>query len=198
MHPATPTGTRPTIFLDRDGVINLDRAYVHRWEDFEFAPNAVRAMKMLIDAGSQIVVVTNQSGIARGMFSEEQYLALTEMIRNFLLAQGVPLLDVLYCPHHPKGSVPEYAIECTCRKPAPGLLLEAAMRHRIDLSASVIIGDKPSDIFAGRNAGVRYAYLVKSHNKENVSYLAEADAVFDDLYACAQWLLRKDRAAMVG
>lgn len=184
------TQARRTIFLDRDGVINLDKAYVHRWEDFEFAPNAVSAMRRLVQAGYQIVVITNQSGIARGMFSEAQYLALTARIREHLLAEGVPLLDVLHCPHHPQGSVPAYAIDCACRKPAPGLLLEAAQRHGIDLSESVLVGDKPSDIYAGRHAGVRCAYLVKSDNSENVSALDEADAVFDDLHALTHWLLR--------
>ena len=188
--PMMPSVPRPTIFLDRDGVINLDKAYVHRWEDFEFVPHAVEAMRMLVDAGFRIVVITNQSGIARGMFSDAQYVDLTARIRDYLLAEGVPLLDVLHCPHHPKGIVPEYAIECGCRKPAPGLLLEAARRHGIELSQSVLVGDKASDIFAGRNAGVACAYLVKSDNEENVADLKDADAVFDDLYACVRWLLQ--------
>ncbi len=194
----TSSSARRTIFLDRDGVINRDKAYVHRWEDFEFVPNAVSAMKLLVDAGYQIVVITNQSGIARGMFSEDQYLALTARIREYLLAEGVPLLDVLYCPHHPKGTVPEYAVDCACRKPAPGLLLEAAKRHGIDLSVSVLVGDKPSDIFAARNAGVRSAYLVQSDNEENVADLKEADAVFDDLYSCVRWLLNEKLPAIAG
>ncbi len=186
---------RRTIFLDRDGVINVDKAYVHRWEDFEFVPNAVRAMRLLVDAGYQIVVITNQSGIARGMFSEAQYLELTARIREFLLAEGVPLLDVLHCPHHPKGIIPEYAVECTCRKPEPGLLLEAANRHRVELSEAILVGDKPSDIFAGRSAGVRSAYLVKSDNCENVPALESADAVFENLYACVRLLLGHEEHA---
>ncbi len=184
-----------TIFLDRDGVINLDKAYVHRWEDFEFVPGAVSAMQLLVRAGYQIVVITNQSGIARGMFSEAQYLALTSRMREHLLAEGVSLLDVLHCPHHPKGRIPEYAIECACRKPAPGMLQEAATRYAIDLSKAVLVGDKPSDILAGRNAGIGNAYLVKSDNTENVHELKEADAVFDDLYECAKWLLQQHSPA---
>lgn len=181
---------RKTIFLDRDGVINLDKAYVHRWEDFEFVPNAISAMRQLVDAGYRIVVITNQSGIARGRFTEGQYAELTAKMREALLAEGVPLLDVLYCPHHPDGKVREYAIDCSCRKPAPGLLLEAVRRHGIDLSESLLVGDKPSDILAGRNAGVRFAYLVKSDNAENVTDMKEADAAFDDLHACVRWLLQ--------
>ncbi len=181
-----------TIFLDRDGVINLDKAYVHRWEDFEFVPNAIDAMRQLVDAGYRIVVITNQSGIARGMFSEVQYEALTARVREYLAGVGVPLLDVLHCPHHPGGKVREYAIDCACRKPAPGMLLAAAKRHGIDLSRAVLVGDKPSDIFAGRNAGVGYAYIVRSDNEESVPDLKEADATFDDLYACTRWLLEHE------
>ncbi len=179
-----------TIFLDRDGVINLDKAYVHRWEDFEFVPNAISAMRQLVDAGYRIVVITNQSGIARGMFTEDQYAELTARMREALLAEGIPLLDVLHCPHHPEGKVHGYAVQCDCRKPAPGLLLEAVRRHGIDLSESLLVGDKPSDILAGRNAGVRFTYLVKSDNGENVADMKEADAAFDDLHACARWLLQ--------
>lgn len=186
-----------TVFLDRDGVINLDKAYVHRWEDFEFVPKAVAAMKLLVDAGYRIVVITNQSGIARGIFSEAQYLALTAQIREYLLTEGVPLLDVLHCPHHPKGVVPAYAIDCACRKPAPGMLLQAARRHAIDLTQSVLIGDKPADILAGRNAGVSCSYLVKSDNKDNVAKLKEADAVFDNLYDCVVWYLWRNTQVTV-
>ncbi len=187
-----PAFPRRTIFLDRDGVINLDKGYVHRWEDFEFVPDAVNAMRLLVSAGYQIVVITNQSGIARGLFSEEQYLSLTARIREALFVEGIPLLDVLYCPHHPKGIIPRYAIECNCRKPAPGLLLEAARRHCIDLSGAVLVGDKPSDIFAGRNAGIGHAYLVQSDNDESLDQLKEADAVFPDLYSCTRWLVRAE------
>ncbi len=186
---ADTTRAQRTIFLDRDGVINLDKAYVHRWEDFEFVPQALSAMRVLVQAGFHIVVITNQSGIARGMFTEQQYAALTAQMREHLSAEGIPLLDVLHCPHHPEGKVKRYAIECQCRKPAPGLLLQAAERHGIDLSQAILVGDKPSDIFAGRNAGVRSAYLVQSDNRENVASLTAADATFDDLYACVLWLL---------
>ncbi len=149
---SAPRSDRGTIFLDRDGVINLDKAYVHQWEDFEFVPNAISAMHMLVRAGYQLVVITNQSGVARGYFSEEQYLALTARIREFLLTKGVPLLDVLHCPHHPKGSVPEYAVECGCRKPAPGLLLEAARRHGINLSDSWLVTSRQISLQVGMQA----------------------------------------------
>src|SRR5690606_24232500 len=106
---------RKAAFLDRDGVINLDRAYVHQWSDFEFVPGAVDAMRRLREAGYVLVVVTNQSGLARGMYTEAQYQALTEQMRQALAEAGAEVAAVYHCPHHPKGSVAELAVECDCR-----------------------------------------------------------------------------------
>lgn len=183
---------KKTIFLDRDGVINLDNSYVYKWEDFVFVPDAVEAMRMLAGAGYQMVVVTNQSGIARGKYSEDQYLELTNEIRSHLRKEGVPVLGILHCPHHPNGVIRKYAIQCSCRKPQPGLLLEASQSYGIDLYNSILVGDKPSDIYAAKNAGVRFSYLVKSDNQENVSLLDEADAIFNDLFECTKWILERD------
>ncbi|MCV2354051.1 D-glycero-beta-D-manno-heptose 1,7-bisphosphate 7-phosphatase [Paucibacter sp. B2R-40] len=147
-------------FLDRDGVINIDHAYVGRWEDFEFVPGAIDAMRLLHQAGYALVVVTNQSGIARGKYSEAEFLRLSERMSEFLLAQQVPLAAVEYCPHLPDGQVPEYRRDCDCRKPAPGMILRAARRLQLDLDASVLFGDKPSDIEAAQAAGLGRAFLV--------------------------------------
>jgi D-glycero-D-manno-heptose 1,7-bisphosphate phosphatase len=152
--------TMKAAFLDRDGVINIDHAYVGRWEDFEFVPGAIDAMRRLHQAGYALVVVTNQSGIARGKYSEADFLALTAQMKDYLLARQVPLAAVEFCPHLPDGQLAQYRQNCDCRKPAPGMILRAARNLQLDLSLSVLFGDKPSDIEAAHAAGLGRAFLV--------------------------------------
>ena len=190
--PASVTKAKvKAAFLDRDGVINRDRGYVYRWEDFEFMPGAIEGMRRLQQAGYALVVVTNQSGLARGYYTEAQYQALSRAMREELARQGVELAGIYHCPHHPAGVVAPLAVACDCRKPAPGLLLRAAQELRLSLADSLLIGDKPSDIEAARAAGVGRAYLVDSDNPE--SGLAAdhhlADGHFVDLLDCATQLL---------
>ncbi len=180
---------RKAAFLDRDGVINLDRAYVSRWEEFEFVPGAIDAMRRLKNAGYALVVVTNQSGIARGYYSEAQYQALTAAMKQALADAGAAVDAVYHCPHHPKGEVTELAIECDCRKPAPGMILRAAQDLNLSLPDSILVGDKPSDIEAARAAGVGKAYIVQSDNTESGQGLAGADAAHADLQSCVAALL---------
>ncbi|HSI48427.1 MAG TPA: D-glycero-beta-D-manno-heptose 1,7-bisphosphate 7-phosphatase [Ideonella sp.] len=180
-------------FLDRDGVVNIDRGYVHRWEEFEFVPGAAQAMARLQRAGWRLVIVTNQSGIARGYFNEAQFQALTGRMLQALAEAGVDAaaVAVYHCPHHPHGRVPTLAVDCDCRKPAPGMILRAAAEHGLSLADSILVGDKPSDIAAARLAGVGRAFLVHSDNPESVVALAKADvdAVFDKLTDCVDMLL---------
>lgn len=176
---------RKAAFLDRDGVINRDRAYVHRWEDFELMPGAIEGMRRLHTAGYALVIVTNQSGIARGYYSQAQYQQLTDTLRTELARQGVPVEGVYHCPHHPSGSVTGLNIDCDCRKPAPGLILRAARELGLSLPDSLLIGDKPSDIEAARAAGIGRAYSVDSDNPESVADKASADGHYPDLLACA-------------
>jgi D-glycero-D-manno-heptose 1,7-bisphosphate phosphatase len=177
---------RKAIFLDRDGVINKDRSYVHRWEDFEFVPGAIEGMKKLQDAGYALVIVTNQSGIARGHYTEIHYQDLSKTLTQHLLERGVKLDGVYHCPHHPKGSVPALAINCDCRKPKPGLLLQAAKELGLSMTDSVLIGDKPSDIEAARAAGVGRAYSVDSDNSEAMNKVNASDGHFSCLLDCAE------------
>lgn len=182
------TPLRKAAFLDRDGVINKDKAYVSRWEDFEFVPGSIEGMRLLQEDGFALVVVTNQSGLARGYYSEAHYQALTQQMLAALKQGGVELARVYHCPHHPEGVVPELSINCDCRKPAPGLLVQAARELNLSLQGSVLIGDKPSDIQAARLAGLGKAYMVDSDNPESTIEQVNADGYFDSLWACAKYL----------
>jgi D,D-heptose 1,7-bisphosphate phosphatase len=175
---------RKAAFLDRDGVINVDRAYVSRWEDFEFVPGAVVAMRALKQAGFALVVVTNQSGIARGYYTEGQYQELTLAIKQALAEAGAAVDEVYHCPHHPAGVVAGLTMDCDCRKPAPGMIFRAARELNLSLPDSILVGDKPSDIQAARAAGIGKAYIFHSDNAESGHGLGGANAAYADLYSC--------------
>lgn len=147
-------GSRKAAFLDRDGVINIDTGYVGRWEDFRFAPGAIGLLQRLAGEGYLLIVITNQSGIARGLYSEGDYHRLTQRYRDELALHGVHLAAVYHCPHHPDGVVEEFAKVCDCRKPAPGMILRAIREHDVDPAASILIGDSDRDLEAGRAAGL--------------------------------------------
>jgi D,D-heptose 1,7-bisphosphate phosphatase len=178
-------------FLDRDGVINIDKDYVYKWCDFEFVPGAVDAMKAISQLGFEIIVITNQSGIARGYYSEDDFLKLSKSMVGFLASEGVRVADIYYCPHHVEGVVRKFAISCSCRKPLPGMLLKAEDDHSIDLPASILVGDKSSDIEAGRNAGVGKTFMVAPDDIVSNLDGMHADAVFPDLRSCANFLGKK-------
>ena len=183
------------LFLDRDGVINVDTAYVHRWEDYRFVDGALDAIRRLSLAGYRVVVVTNQSGIARGYFTEAQYQTLNRHIVKALVAAGADLAGVYHCPHHPEGIIPQLAVDCDCRKPAPGLILRAADEHGLSVADSVMVGDKPSDIAAARAAGVGQAFLVRSDNDESTRGGEDlppgCDGLFENLAAIADAFLAR-------
>lgn len=145
---------RPAAFLDRDGVINLDAEYVARVEDFRFVDGVLEACRSLAQSGYALVVVTNQSGIGRGYYTLAQFDALCDWMRATFAAAGAPLAGIYHCPHHPSEALPPWRLACDCRKPAPGMLLAAAADLGLDLAASVLFGDRPSDLQAARAAGV--------------------------------------------
>ena len=162
---------RKAAFLDRDGVINVDSGYVGRWEDFKFAPNAISLLRSLADEGYLLVVVTNQSGIARGMFTQVEYEALTARYVAALAEEGIDIAAVYHCPHHPDGRVAEYSRSCDCRKPKPGMILQAIRDHDIDPARSILIGDSERDLEAGRAAGIHRVVRVSAPLPISVSDL---------------------------
>lgn len=130
-------------FLDRDGVINIDSGYVCRRDEFVFVPGAVEACRILSRAGFKLFVVTNQSGIGRGYYTEEDFLRLTSWMQNEMASDGAPIEKVYFCPHHPDAKIERYRRVCRCRKPQPGMILDAIGEFGIDPARSVIFGDSP-------------------------------------------------------
>lgn len=151
---------RPAAFLDRDGVINVDRGYVVRPEDFEFVDGVFEGAAALQRLGFALVVITNQSGIGRGLYSENDLLALNRWMIGEFEKRSVHIDGVFYCPHHPTDALGSYRRECDCRKPAAGLLLRAARELNLDLTRSAMFGDRVSDLQAAAAAGVPLRYLL--------------------------------------
>ena len=154
-------GVTAAVFLDRDGVINVDHGYVSTWEQFEFLPGVPEALRELQDAGYLLIVVSNQSGIGRGYYSEADVASLNQAIAQHLESTvGVTLSGFYHCPHHPTEAEGEFRRQCDCRKPAPGMIRRAVLDHGIDVKTSLLVGDKDSDIEAGRAAGVAGLFKV--------------------------------------
>lgn len=133
------------VFLDRDGTINVEKHYLYRKEEFEFLPGVIEALRMLQDAGYLLIIITNQSGIARGYYTEQDYQELTDYMLEALETEGIHITDVLYCPHHPQAKIERYRMLCQCRKPALGMFYRAQEKWNIDFSRSYAIGDKDRD-----------------------------------------------------
>lgn len=148
------------LFLDRDGVINVDRGYVHRIEQIEFVPGIFELARFWCELGRPIVVVTNQSGIGRGLFDERAFAELTRWMCERFAAERAVITRVYHCPYHPEHGLGPYRRDHPWRKPNPGMLLAAAADLHLDLAASVLIGDKASDIVAAAAAGVGLRILL--------------------------------------
>lgn len=144
------------IFLDRDGTLNVDVNYLYKIEDFAWVPEAREALAYLVQQGYTLFVITNQSGIARGYYTIAQMEQLHEHMNQELAQVGAHIEKFYYCPHHQKeGVLPEYVKDCDCRKPKPGMLLQAMAEYDIDKAASLMIGDSKRDVEAAEAAGIR-------------------------------------------
>lgn len=176
------------VFLDRDGTINAEKEYLYQIADFEFVPGAVEAVRLLNQAGFIVIVVTNQSGVARGYYTEEDVENLHRHVAVELEKSGARIDAWLYCPHHPDGRG-SYALPCNCRKPLPGMLKEAARRFDIDLETSVMIGDKLVDVMAGRAAGCQTILVRTGYGAEQECELPDSTAVFDNLLEAVKSLV---------
>ncbi len=159
------------LFIDRDGVINREKDYVHKIEDFEFIEGIFDALREFTSRGFLIVVITNQAGIARGLYSEKDFEDLTLWMNKEFEANGVKITDVFFDPTHPVHGIGFYKRASKYRKPNPGMIFSAAEKYEVDLKKSILVGDKPSDAEAGIRAGVGSVFLVStghSFRKEEV------------------------------
>ena len=180
-----------TVFLDRDGVINRDSPdYIKSRTEFHPLPGSIEAIVRLSRQGVRVIVITNQSAVNRGMISLAELRAIHSELRVGVSDRGGRIDDILFCPHHPEE-------HCDCRKPKPGMILEACKRHGIDAAQCVMVGDSAKDILAGRAAGCAAAVLVRTGNAENaLRTLAEndhrPDRILADLAATADWILERN------
>lgn len=174
---------KKALFLDRDGIINVDFGYVHQIKDFEFVDGIFDLCRYAQDMGFELYVITNQAGIARGYYTIEDFDTLTQWMVKEFSKEDITINDVYFCPHHPDKGMNDFVKACDCRKPEPGLILKAATEHNIDLKRSVFIGDKISDMGAAEAAGIHNRVLVESqyhntdaHHAHKVGSIKEAIA----------------------
>lgn len=192
----------PAVFLDRDGTLNEEVGYLDRLERLRLFPNTSRAIRLINASGMMAVVATNQSGIARGYFTEAVVEMLHVHIQRLLNAEGARIDRFYYCPHHPTEGLGRYRTVCTCRKPGAGMLLRAAEEMDLDLSHSYLIGDMPTDIEAAANAGVKSILLrngswpERFHDTlpEGHTGAGRPDWIAGSLLEAVRWILQ-DRAS---
>lgn len=182
---------KPALFLDRDGVINVDHAYVCTQDQFEFIEGIFELCRRAKELGYLIFIITNQAGIGRGYYTEEEFLEFTKWMCGVFEAQGAAIDKVYYCPFHPEFGIGRYKIDSPFRKPGPGMILQAAQEFGVDLKNSVLVGDKESDIEAGLAAGVgcNLFYCPPSATAP-VSGSPDATAVISKLTDSFHFLLR--------
>ena len=166
------------IFLDRDGVINKEVNYLSDPKNFEVIEGSIKALKILKQKKFLLIIITNQAGIARGLFSEETLKAIHHKMIKILEQDNIKLDDIFYCPHHPEFTGP-----CDCRKPKPGMILEAQSKHNIDLTKSYMVGDTLNDIQTGRSAGCRTVLVLTGYGKEEQKKIGAIvpDMIFQNL-----------------
>jgi D-glycero-D-manno-heptose 1,7-bisphosphate phosphatase len=178
------------VFLDRDGVINHDSPdYIKSWEEFDFLPGSLEAIRLLTRQGFHLILITNQSILHRGMVPADVLHHIHERLRVAVEAAGGRIEDIFFCPHRPDEN-------CDCRKPRPGLVLQARARHGIDLSRSIMIGDSATDILCGRRAGCGATVLVRTGKgvaaeQELAEQGVRPDAVAADLLEAARMILAR-------
>ena len=172
------------VFLDRDGVITQDPPhYAHRLEQLVLIAGSAEAIRILNNNNFRVIVVSNQSGVARGYYLEDDVNIFNDGMKQLLAKENAYVDTIYYCPHHPDAKVERYKIQCDCRKPKPGMLIRAIKEFNIDIKSSVLVGDKWSDIETGHAAGCKSVLVLTGHGaQENATKLGKADYIAKDLY----------------
>jgi len=173
-----------TIFLDRDGTLNMDEGYTYKTQDLKFYPDVFKALNLL-KAQFKFIIITNQSGIGRGYYTEEQFHKFNNHLVNKLKEQGIKIEKTYFCPHYPKGS-------CDCRKPNIKFIKQAKEEFNIDLNNSWVIGDHPHDIELGKNAGCKTIYLLTGHGKKHKKDLENPDFIANNILEAAN-IIKNDQ-----
>ena len=180
------------VFLDRDGVINQDSSeYVKNCTEFKFIPGSLEALVRLTEKGFSTIIITNQSGVNRNLIPQKTLNDIHIKMQQAVTGSGGEIKDIFYCPHHPKEN-------CDCRKPKPGMIIQARKRHRIDLSSAYMVGDSAKDIMCARNAGCGVAVLVKTGNGPGVEKILlekkiPPDYVAADLSEAVEWIISQHK-----
>lgn len=185
------------VFLDRDGTLNDEMSYLDSADRLMILPRVGEAIRLLNENALLAVLVTNQSGVARGFFSEATLKEIHERLKNILKEEGAYLDGIYYCPHHPEVGLPEYLVDCDCRKPRAGMIEAAAKDLNIDVSRSYVVGDKIIDIEMARNAGAKGIMVMTGYGKEGLKYMSHEwkvwpDHIADDLYDAVKWILSQE------
>jgi D-glycero-D-manno-heptose 1,7-bisphosphate phosphatase len=183
----------PAVFVDRDGTINQEVGYIGQVKDLMLIPGSAEAIRLVNQSGRKVVVISNQSGVARGYFDEQVVETINAALVNMLAAEHAQVDGIYYCPHHPKG-YPPYNIECSCRKPASGMLLQATDDLNIDLTKSAVIGDKYTDVLTGHRLGIPGLLVCTGFGegeieKYSVTWNRAPDFIAADLLEAVRWLL---------
>ena len=185
---------KPAVFLDRDGTINEQMGYINHTCRFQLLPGAANAIKKLNDAGIPVVVISNQSGLARGYFPEELLVAVHEKMNRQLAEVGAHVDGIYYCPHHPEAKEERFRTACNCRKPKPGLVLQASEEMGLDPKRSYMVGDRWSDIKTAANCGATSILVRTGYGRGDEQYIGphqeiQPDFKADDLSGAVDWIL---------
>ena len=176
------------VFLDRDGTINVEKHYLYRQEDFEYIPGVIDALRKLQELGYILIIISNQSGIARGYYTEEDYKRLDDWMKDDLKQKGINITASYYCPHHPEAKIIEYRCECKCRKPGTELFRKAKEDYNIDMGASLAIGDKVRDLAICMGEDVKGFLLTGEKvtiNDSNITVCPKWQDIIEHITLCA-------------
>ncbi|MBW1683202.1 MAG: HAD family hydrolase [Deltaproteobacteria bacterium] len=190
---------KPAVFLDRDGTVNEQMGYINHPSRFVMLPGAAEAIARLNHAGYLVIVVTNQSGVARGYFPEELVVEVHAMLKQMLGRRGAHVDGIYYCPHHPRGKVEGYRKTCECRKPGTGLVKRACKDFEIDMACSFMVGDRYSDVEMGHRLGLPSVMVKTGYGRGDLRYVVPTmangpDFVADDLKGAVDWILNHGKA----